>query len=95
MSAVVAVRHAVEDFERWKKVFDEHRSVRESHDARGHWLLVDLNEPGTVLILNDFPSRTAAQAFASDPSLPDAMDRAGVSGSPRIEFYETVERVDY
>ena len=25
MSTIVAVRHAVEDFEKWKVVFDEHR----------------------------------------------------------------------
>jgi len=95
MSTVVAVRHPVEDFEKWKLVFDEHRAVRESHGASGHWLLVDQNEPGTQLILNEFPNREAAEAFASDPSLPEAMARAGVSGPPRIEFYETAERVDY
>ena len=30
-----------------------------------------------------------------DPALPEAMARAGVSGPPRTEFYEVVERVDY
>jgi hypothetical protein len=95
MSTVVAVRHPVEDFQKWKLVFDEHRAVRESHTARGHWLLVDHNEPGTQLILNEFPNRQAAEAFASDPSLAKAMARAGVSGPPRIEFYEVAERVDY
>jgi hypothetical protein len=58
-------------------------------------LLVDQNEPGTQLILNEFPDRQAAEAFAADPSLPAAMARAGVSGPPRIEFYEIAERVDY
>ncbi len=95
MPTIVAVRHAVEDFDKWKLVFEEHRAVRESHGAAGHWLLTDQNEPGTQLILNQFPSRTAAEAFASDPSLPEAMARAGVSGPPRIEFYDVVERVDY
>ena len=76
-------------------MFDEHRVVRKSHGACGHWLLVDHNEPGTQLILNEFPNRAAAEAFASDPSLPDAMARAGVSGPPRIEFYEITERIDY
>ena len=45
-------------------------------------------DPNTVLILNEFPSREAADAFANDPSLPATMSRAGVSGPPRIEFYE-------
>jgi len=95
VSTVVAVRHAVEDFEKWRLVFDEHRAVRESHGSRGHWLLVDQNDPGTQLILNEFSDRAGAEAFASDPSLPEAMARAGVSGPPRIEFYEIAEHVDY
>ena len=95
MSTVVAVRHAVEDSEKWKVVFDEHRAARESHGARGHWLLVDQDDPRTQLILNEFPDRAAAEAFAADPSLPEAMARAGVTGPPRIEFYEMEERVDY
>lgn len=95
MSTVVAVRHPVEDFAQWKAVFEEHRAVRESHGARGHWLLLDQNEDGTQLILNEFPDRASAEAFANDPSLPEAMARAGVTGPPRIEFYEMAERVDY
>jgi hypothetical protein len=95
MSTVVAVRHPVDDFEKWKLVFDEHRAFRESHGARGHWLLIDHTEPGTQLILNEFPDQEAAEAFASDPSLPEAMARAGVSGPPRVEFYDIAERVDY
>src|SRR5262245_37422228 len=95
MSTVVAVRHPVEDVEKWKSVFDEHRAVRESHGALGHWLLIDQNEARTQLILNEFRSREAAEAFASDPSLPAAMERAGITGPPRIEFYDIAERVDY
>ena len=94
MSAVVAVRHAVEDFEKWKLVFDEHRSVRESHGAKGHRLLAEAGDPRTVLVLNEFPDLVSAEAFASDPSLPEAMARAGVNGPPRIEFYETLELVE-
>jgi hypothetical protein len=95
MSTIVAVRHPVEDFEKWKLVFDEHRAVREFHGASGHWLLLDENEPGTQLILNQFPDRASAEAFATDPSLPDAMARAGVTGPPRIEFYEISEHIEY
>ncbi|HYA45491.1 MAG TPA: hypothetical protein VED59_07785 [Acidimicrobiales bacterium] len=35
-----------------------------------------------------WPSLANANAFASDPSLAEAMQRGGVSGPPRIEFYE-------
>ncbi len=95
MTTIVAVRHGVEDYDKWKLVFDEHRANRESHGALGHTLLIASDEPGTQLIINEFPTRADADAFASDPSLPEAMSRAGVVGVPRIEVYELAERVQY
>jgi hypothetical protein len=95
MPTVVVVRHAVEDFAQWKLVFDKHRANRESHGALGHQLLIDESDPGTQLILNEFPTRADAEAFISDPSLAQAMARAGVTGTPRIELYEFAERVTY
>ena len=53
------------------------------------------DDPNTLLIINEFATREGAEAFAADPSLPEAMARAGVTGEPRIEFYELVERVTY
>jgi uncharacterized protein (DUF1330 family) len=81
--------------EKWKLVFDEHRAAREQHGALGHTLLLSADDPSTPMVINEFPSREAAEAFANDPSLPEAMSRAGVSGPPRIEFYELSERVAY
>ena len=95
MTTIVAVRHAVADYDKWKLVFDEHRTNRESHHALGHLLCTAYDEPDTQLIVNEFATRADAEAFAADPSLPDAKARAGVTGPPRIEFYELKERVTY
>jgi hypothetical protein len=35
-----------------------------------------------------FPTAADAQGFMADPSLPEAMGRGGVVGTPRIELYE-------
>ena len=51
-------------------------------------MLWDEADPNEVLVLTHWPSIADAHAFASDPSLPEAMQRGGVSGPPRIEFYE-------
>jgi len=95
MTTVVAVRHSVADYDKWKPVFDEHGAVRASHGGTGHVLGALPDDPNTVLIINEFATRAGAEAFAADPSLPEAMARAGVTGEPRIEFYELVERVTY
>ena len=95
MTTVVAVRHPVADYEKWKLVFDEHRAVREKHGAIGHLLCSAPDDPNMTLIINEFATREGAEAFAADPSLPEAMGRAGVTAEPGIEFYELVERVTY
>ena len=47
------------------------------------------------MIHNDFPSAEAAQGFANDPSLPEAMERAGVTGEPSISLATLAERKTY
>jgi len=44
---------------------------------------------------NDFPSEEAATAFRQDPSLKDAMIRAGVEGEPGVSYIEFAERKVY
>jgi hypothetical protein len=51
--------------------------------------------PEPVIVVAGFPSGDAAQAFASNPELPEKMKDAGVVGMPRIEMYEEVEAVQY
>ena len=43
--------------------------------------------PSTVLVTHDFPTIEQARVFVEDPELKALMDRAGVAGPPRIEFY--------
>lgn len=86
--AMLAVLHDVKDYEAWRPVFDEHGAVRKSHGCTGERVYRSGDNGLTVLIITDWPSMEAAQAFADDPSLPEAMSRAGVAGPPRLEFFE-------
>lgn len=92
---IVAVRHTVADVAAWKRVFDEHAAVRKQHGATGHRLLQSAEDPKTVLILNYFPDRASIDAFASDPSLADAMQRAGVVAQPEITIWDETEETPY
>ena len=92
---VVRVTHHVRDYDAWKQVFDEHRAVREEHGATGHIIYRSLDDPNLVTVVNAFPSAEAARAFTADPSLPEAMHRAGVDSDPHIEMDEQAEDVSY
>ena len=84
----VAVRHRVADFDAWRVVYDEHGAVRKEHGSTGATVLRDASDPAEVLVLTYWPALANAKAFVEDPSLAEAMQRAGVVGAPRIEFYE-------
>jgi quinol monooxygenase YgiN len=88
--ATVAVQHTVEDFDSWRDAFDDHGTTRKEHGCTGETVLRDQENTNRVLVLTQWPSMKEAHAFASDPSLAEAMKKAGVVGPPRIEFYEAV-----
>ena len=91
----LVVHHRVRDYDAWKPVFDEHEGVRRSHGEIEHRIYRDIHDPNRVVVHNDFPSEDAAKAFMEDPSLKEAMERAGVEGEPGIGWIERAERKVY
>ena len=92
---ILIVQHTVRDYDAWKTVFDEHESVRRRHGATGHTVYRSADDPNEVIVINHFPTREQAEAFAQDPSLGEAMARGGVTGEPRITWAEEAETSDY
>ncbi len=91
----LVVHHIVRDYDAWKEVFDEHERVRRGHGETEHRVYRDIHNPNRVVVHNDFPSEEAARSFMEDPSLQEAMARAGVEGEPGISFMERAERKVY
>ncbi len=92
---ILLVRHRVRDYGAWKPIFDEHQIVREKHGATRHWLYRSTEDPNDLILTVEFPTTEAAQGFVADPSLKEAMDRAGVEGPPTIIFCTEIETVSY
>lgn len=92
---ILSVAHKLDDFDSWKPVFDEHGASRKAHGAVGHRVLRRSDDSNTVTVLTEFGDRSQAEAFLADPSLRDAMSRAGVEGEPEISFWEVADEVDY
>lgn len=94
------VRFRAGDFDRWKRVFDEHEDARVRHGGHGHRILRLLNDPDEYLVLLDFASAGGAAGFRRDPSLVRAIDAAGIEGgahhiSYTFEQYEEVDASTY
>jgi hypothetical protein len=95
VGVVMAVHHRVRDYEAWKRVFDEREEVRRSHGQLEHRIYHPLGDPLQLVVHNDFPTAQAAESFGADPSLPEAMQRAGVEGEPGINVATLAERKSY
>jgi quinol monooxygenase YgiN len=89
----LVVHHAVRAYDAWKPVFDEHEAVRRAHGELEHRIYRFEDDPDRVVVHNDFPSEERLRAFMTDPSLPEAMERAGVVGEPNLSLLELTERV--
>jgi hypothetical protein len=87
MSAILAVRHHVSDYDTWRKVYDEVEPLRAQYGCTAQRVLRLPEDGNDVFITHEFPSAAEAGGFASDPALREAMGRAGVEGAPRIEIF--------
>jgi len=90
MSQFVVI-HTVEDYEQWKKVFDEDASRRKSLGSKGGRLYRSADNPNEMTIVWDWESLEKARQFATSPDLREVMEKAGVVGMPQVIFLEEIE----
>jgi quinol monooxygenase YgiN len=84
--ATLLVRHEVEDYAAWRRVYESVDGLRKEHGCTDAEVMVDPADPQDVFVLHRFPSLPQAQAYAGSTELREAMGRAGVKGAPRIEI---------
>ena len=95
MTVKAIVAHHVADYDEWHRVFEEHGEVRRQHSAEGHVIHRGVADPNQIVVVNDFPTAEQAHAFMADPSLPAAMERAGVDSEPAMYLVEQAEDARY
>jgi hypothetical protein len=93
--AKVIVQHRVADYDRWLPVYEEHGAVRRQHGGTGHTITREASDANSLVVINEFATVDGARAFSQDPSLPEAMGRAGVEGQPQVWIVDEVETKAY
>ncbi len=89
----VLVRHKVADYNRWKETFDSHLTARKRAGETGCHLFHNLEDPRDVFLLSDWQSAEEARKFMNSDELRDAMKKAGVVGTPEIQYLEDARSV--
>jgi len=88
----VLIRHKVADYQKWKRAFDGHGSVRKSGGSKGGRLFRSAVKPKEVFILLRWNDLRRAKKFARSPGLRKAMKAAGVRGKPDVFFLQESAR---
>jgi uncharacterized protein (DUF1330 family) len=85
---MTVVLHRVADYDAWRQVYDSVAELQKSGGVVAESVHRMAGDRDNVMVLHEFDTLDHARAFFADPELRDAMERAGVQGQPRIEFYE-------
>jgi quinol monooxygenase YgiN len=84
--AKLIVHHKVQSYSAWRKVFDEHATSRKEFGSTGYQVFQSASDPNDITAITDWPSVDAAKAFATSPSIKEAMKNAGVISQPDVSF---------
>ncbi len=86
------VRHKVEDYAKWKSVFDEHGATRKASGCKGGQLFRNADNPNELVILLEWNETAKARQFVQSDDLRQTMQRAGVTDQPDVYFLDEVEK---
>jgi quinol monooxygenase YgiN len=81
----VVITHEVKDYGAWRKGYDADEPNRKQAGFTVSGVYADVHNPNSVTIIGEFPSAAAAEAFATSPTLKEAMEKAGVVGKPDVK----------
>jgi heme-degrading monooxygenase HmoA len=91
----VLVLHKVEDYDKWKSVYDENGAMRKAYGSKGANVFHQANDPNSLVIITEWENLEKAKGFAESEDLKTTMQKAGVSSQPEIYYLNEIERTPY
>ena len=90
--AYILVQQSVEDYDKWKPLFDEDGPIRQANGSKGGIVLRNADDPNHITILLEWDSLENARAFASSDELRERRQRAGATSSPEVYFLDEADK---
>ncbi len=91
----VLIIHSVEDYAKWKIMFDEHRGVRKAKGSRGASILSNQNVSNQIVVITEWDDMESAKNFAEAEDFKILMEKSGVIGLPAVYYLEEIERTEF
>ncbi len=89
--AKVFIRHKVEDYTTWKKVFDNFLAQRRAGGELSYSIGHVANEPNNLCLMFEWDNVENANTFLRSEELRSTMQEAGVIEAPEIIVFESIE----
>jgi heme-degrading monooxygenase HmoA len=89
----VIVRLTVEDFAKWKAVFDELGTLRKDSGSKGGQLFRKVDNANEVVVLLEWSDLGKGRQYFQSDVLRQALQRAGVMGRPDVTYLDLAERL--
>jgi quinol monooxygenase YgiN len=86
----VLIIHEVEDYQAWKKIFDDAANIRKEAGERTYQVLKYANNPNRIVHFSAWTSIEDARRFFESPKLIQIRQDAGVK-SPDFIYLEQLE----
>jgi hypothetical protein len=90
MPAVLIVKANVTSYDHWRTAYDAAASFRRENGVSRDEVYCSPEDMTSVLVLHFFETVEAAQSFASNPGLAEAMRSSGVIGAAHLTITKTV-----
>lgn len=88
----VLVIHKVEDYDKWKVVYDGDTETRKAKGSKGAVVFRMADDPNEIVVMTEWENLTKAKRFAEAEELRITMLKAGVIGQPEVYYLEEIEK---
>ncbi len=78
-----AINHKVNDFNVWKKVYDEFETTRKKFGVKEHYALQSVEDLNHVMVIGE-GEQEAVKNFLNSEELKNGMAGAGVASPPEV-----------
>ena len=87
---MMVVRHKITDYDKWLASFEAHDSMKLANGLHNYVVGRSVEDPDMLLVATKADDIAKAKAFGKSTELKQAMQKSGVSGTPKITFITSV-----
>ncbi len=89
--AKLFVHHKVEDYPRWRQIYDSADSVRRQYGMTGDQVFHTAANPNEIVIIITWGNADQARAYGQSSEIKQAMKDGGVISQPEVLILEELE----